>query len=351
MDKINFIKKFEEFCKLKKFEKNEKQIEVIGLLEKFFKSEFKSLFFFKKGNQKSCFYLHGKVGVGKTMILNFIYEIIEMNKMQIHFNEFMIKFHDFRHGKKDDNIIHKFVKELKNKYQLIYLDEFQVTNIVDAMILGKLFEKIFLENIKVMISTNIKLRELYKDGLQREQFIPFIKIIEKNSIQKELLLNDDYRINDKNIDQKIFYPLNEKTVFNMNQNFRILTKNLKKEEKSIHTKGRFFKIKNYYEGIVRFNFKELCDENLGAEDYINLANICKHIFIENIPIFNEYNSNQQLRFITLIDILYDKKITLTLSMEIELKKISSSKKHNNVFKRTISRLHEMTASKIPLNRL
>tara|TARA_B100000674_G_C37736428_1_gene866758 strand:- start:149 stop:952 length:804 start_codon:yes stop_codon:yes gene_type:complete len=265
--------------------------------------------------------------------------------MKSHFNEFMIKFHDFRHKKKDNKSIKQFVNELKNKYKLIYLDEFQVTNIVDAMILGKLFETIFLEKIKVIISTNTKLRELYTDGLQREQFIPFIDIIEKNSIQKELLLVDDYRIRIKDKNQKIFYPINEKTLFNINQNFRVLTRNLKKEEKLINTKGRKLKIDNYYEGVARFNFKELCDENLGAEDYLNLANICNHIFIEEIPNFDEYNSNQQLRFITLVDILYDKKISLTLSLASELKKINSSKKHAKVFKRTISRLYEMTLSK------
>ena len=345
MTKINFKKKFEEFCKLKKFERNEKQIEIVNLLEKFLNNKTKSLLFIKNKNFKSCFYLHGNVGVGKTMILNFAYDMVKVNKMKSHFNEFMIKFHDFRHEKKDEKSILQFVKDLKNKYELIYLDEFQVTNIVDAMILGKLFETIFLEEIKVIISTNTRVSELYSDGLQREQFLPFINIIEKNSIQKELLLDDDYRIQKKDKNQKIFYPINEKTLFNINQNFRVLTRNLKKEEKLINTKGRKFKIDNYYEGVTRFNFKELCDENLGAEDYLNLANICSHIFIEEIPNFDEYNSNQQLRFITLIDILYDKKISLTLSMESELEKISSSKRHSEIFKRTVSRLYEMTASK------
>ena len=345
MIKTNFKKKFEQFCKSKKYERNEKQIEVVNLLEKFLNSKKKSLLFLKNRNFKSCFYLHGNVGVGKTMILNFAYDNVKVNKMKNHFNEFMIKFHDFRHEKKDEKSILQFVKELKNKYELIYLDEFQVTNIVDAMILGKLFETIFLEEIKVIISTNIKASELYKEGLQRDQFLPFINIIEKNSIQKELLLDDDYRIQKKNKKQKIFYPLNEKTLFNINQNFRVLTRNLKKEDKLIDTKGRKFQINNFYEGVARFNFKELCDENLGAEDYLNLANICNHIFIEEIPNFNEYNSNQQLRFITLIDILYDKKISLTLSMVSELKKISSSKKHSETFKRTVSRLYEMTLSK------
>ena len=345
MIKMNFKKKFEQFCRSKRYERNEKQIEIIDLLEKFLNSKTKSLLFFKNRNFKSCFYLHGNVGVGKTMILNFAYDMAKVNKMKSHFNEFMIKFHDFRHEKKDDKSILQFVKELKKKYELIYLDEFQVTNIVDAMILGKLFETIFLEEIKVIISTNIKVSELYKDGLQRDQFLPFINIIEKNSIQKELLLNDDYRIQKKDKKQKIFYPLNEKNLFKFNQNFRVLTRNHKKEKKIINTKGRKLKIDNYYEGVTRFNFKELCDENLGAEDYLNLANICDHIFIEGIPNFDEYNSNQQLRFITLIDILYDKKISLTLSMESELKRISSSKKHLDTFKRTISRLYEMTASK------
>ena len=344
MIKFNFKKKFEEFCKSKKFERNEKQIEIVNLLEKFLNSKTKYLLFLNNRNFKSCFYLHGNVGVGKTIILNFVYDIAKVNKMKSHFNEFMIKFHDFRHERKDDKSILQFVKELKNKYELIYLDEFQVTNIVDAMILGKLFETIFSEKIKVIISTNIKVSELYRDGLQRDQFLPFINIIENNSIQKELLLDDDYRIQKKDKKQKIFYPLNEKTLFYINQDFRVLTRNLKNEEKLINTKGRKFKVDNY-EGVARFNFKELCDENLGAEDYLNLANICNHIFIEEIPNFDEYNSNQQLRFITLIDILYDKKISLTLSMDSDLEKISSSRRHFEIFKRTVSRLYEMTASK------
>ena len=100
MIKINIKKKFEQFCKSKKYERNEKQIEIVNLLEKFLDSKTKSLLFFKNKNFKSCFYLHGNVGVGKTMILNFAYDLIKINKMKSHFNEFMIKFHDFRHEKK-----------------------------------------------------------------------------------------------------------------------------------------------------------------------------------------------------------------------------------------------------------
>tara|TARA_Y100001958_G_C21206727_1_gene532751 strand:+ start:502 stop:1542 length:1041 start_codon:yes stop_codon:yes gene_type:complete len=337
---------FKEYCRQNNFEINKKQLNVLKSLENFLLKKKTLLNFFSR-EKKLCFYLHGNVGVGKTMIMDFIFNQIKMKKLKLHFNKFMINLHDFRHEKKDDNSLEKFVKNLKSKYQLIYLDEFQVTNIVDAMILGKLFEIIFLENLKVLITTNTDLKDLYKDGLQRDQFIPFINIIKKNSIKENLLLEDDYREHIPGKNKKIFYPLNEKTLFNMNKNFRILTKNLKKQQKNIYTKGRNFKINDYYEGIARFNFKQLCEKNLGAEDYLNISKVCKHIFIENIPKFNDFNSNQQLRFITLIDILYEQKVDLTLSMESELKKIGTSKKHSEIFKRTTSRLYELTASKIP----
>ncbi len=100
---INLKKNFQKFCELNKFEKNSKQIEVINLLEKFFKTKSKSLLFFKKQTTKSCFYLHGDVGVGKTMILNFVFDRLKVNKMKSHFNEFMVRLHDFRHKKKMTN--------------------------------------------------------------------------------------------------------------------------------------------------------------------------------------------------------------------------------------------------------
>ena len=342
MSKMNLQNSFKEFCKENKFELNAQQVEIINSLNRFLYDKEKILSLIFKKNKKLCFYLWGKVGVGKTMLLNFVYNSLEIKKLRQHFNEFMINFHDFRHAKKDENSIRVFVKKLKRKYDLIYLDEFQVTNIVDAMILGKLFEVIFEENIKIIITTNTNLNDLYKDGLQRDQFLPFISIIEKFSIQKELFIKDDYRIKNNEKSQDFFFPLNEKTSFRLNQRFRELTRDKNKEKKIINTKGRDFIIENFYSGIVKFKFQNLCDKNLGAEDYINIANICNHLFIEDVPIFNDENSNQQLRFITLVDILYEKKIKLTLTLVEDLKNLSSSIKHSEVFKRTTSRLFEMT---------
>ena len=281
------------------------------------------------------------------MILDFFFDLINARKQRLHFTEFMINFHDFvndRKEKKDQNIINLFVKDLKSKVSLIYFDEFQVTNIVDAMILGKLFEEIFKENIKIILTSNIKISELYKDGLQRDQFKPFIKIMETTSIEHELKIEDDYRKSKENLKQRYFSPLNQESNFKINKFFRIITKDKKRLNKILNIKGRVFKIENFYEGsISRFDFKHLCDQNLGAEDYMEIAKNSKFIVIENIPQFDDINSNQQLRFITLIDIIYDKNIPIAVTANQNLNEFSSSRSLEKEFKRTISRLYELTS--------
>ena len=258
----------------------------------------------------------------------------------------MLSFHDFayeRKEKNEENIINLFVKDLKLKTKLIYFDEFQVTNIVDAMILGKLFEQIFKEDIKIILTSNIKISELYKDGLQRDQFKPFIKIMENKSIEYELKIDDDYRKSNNNQKQRYFYPLNQETNFKMNKFFRTITKHKKYSLKIINVKGRDFIIENFYEGIVRFNFNELCNQNLGAEDYLEIIKNCKFIVIDQIPQFDDSNSNQQQRFITLLDIIYEKNIPISVTANQNLDKFTSSKLLEKPFKRTISRLYELTS--------
>lgn len=261
----------------------------------------------------------------------------------------MLSFHDFAHERKEkneENVINQFVKDLKSKTKLIYFDEFQVTNIVDAMILGKLFEQIFKENIKIILTSNTKISELYKDGLQRDQFKPFIKIMEEQCTELELKIEDDYRKSNENQKQRYFYPLNQETNFKINKFFRTITKDKKHLSKIINVKGREFKIKNFYEGVARFDFDDLCNQNLGAEDYLEIIKNCKFITLDNVPQFNDVNSNQQQRFITLIDVLYDKDIPLAVTAEKNIDQFTSSRLLENPFKRTVSRLYELTSVEI-----
>ena len=348
---MNLKKIFLNNCKIKKLEVNTNQLITIKAINEFYQINFNHNFFsnlFFKKDSTPGFYLQGDVGVGKTMILNFFYENFNQTKHRLHFNEFMINFHDFIFQKKNSkkgNIIDKFVVRLKRKYKLIYLDEFQVTNIVDAMILGSLFNKIFDENIKVIFSSNIKINDLYKDGLQRNQFIPFIKIMKKKCFEQTLTIKDDYRKSQNKNNDRYLYPLNEITSFKINKLFRKLTKDKIKQEKILSIKGRKFNIKNYYEGVARLDFNDLCNKNIGAEDYIKIADVCKYILIENLPNFDDNNLNQQHRFITLIDIIYEKKVKLTISSASSLIKLTSANSLSKPFKRTLSRLHELTSSK------
>ena len=343
-----FEKKFVNYCNEQELEVNTNQVDVIQKLEQYFQNNFKSFFseLFSKQSLKKGFYLYGDVGVGKTMILDYFFNQVDEKKLRQHFNEFMLNFHDFVHEQKEineENVINQFVKNLKSKASLIYFDEFQVTNIVDAMILGKLFDQIFKEDIKIMVTSNTKISELYKDGLQRDQFKPFIKIMEDQSIEHELKIEDDYRKSNDNQKQRYFYPLNQEINFKINKFFRTITKDKKQSSMTINVKGRDFIIRNYYDGIVRFNFNELCDQNLGAEDYLEIIKNCKFIVIDQIPQFNDTNSNQQQRFITLLDVIYDKNIPIAVTTNQNLDEFTSSRLLEKPFKRTISRLYELTS--------
>ncbi len=346
---MNLENLFKNFCKKNNLEINVYQLAIIDQLKSFYKLNFNQSIFnklFSKIDLKPGFYLYGGVGVGKTMILNFFFNLVDDKKLRQHFNEFMLSFHDFVHERKEkneENVINQFVKDLKSKTKLIYFDEFQVTNIVDAMILGKLFEQIFKENIKIILTSNTKISELYKDGLQRDQFKPFIKIMEEQCTELELKIEDDYRKSNENQKQRYFYPLNQETNFKINKFFRTITKDKKHLSKIINVKGREFKIKNFYEGVARFDFDDLCNQNLGAEDYLEIIKNCKFITLDNIPQFNDVNSNQQQRFITLIDVLYDKDIPLAVTAEKNIDQFTSSRLLENPFKRTVSRLYELTS--------
>jgi cell division protein ZapE len=346
---MNLNQLFQNHCKKNNLEINPNQLNLINELNHFYDLNFNQSFLkkiFSKKNSKSGFYLYGDVGVGKTMILNFFLDQVNERKLRKHFNEFMLNFHDFFHDRKDkneENIINQFVKDLKSKASLIYFDEFQVTNIVDAMILGKLFDQIFKEDIKIIVTSNTKISELYKEGLQRDQFKPFIKIMEDQSIEHELRIEDDYRKSNDNQKQRYFYPLNEETNFKINKFFRTITKEKKQSLKTLNVKGRDFKIENFYEGIARFDFNELCDQNLGAEDYLEIIKNCKFIVINQVPQFSDTNSNQQQRFITLLDVIYDKNISIAVTANQNLDQFTSSRLLEKPFKRTISRLYELTS--------
>ena len=240
---MNLKKSYLKHCEDKDLEINENQIKIVEKLTEYYNLNFKQSFFKKIFNEKKNklgFYLVGDVGVGKTMILNFFFENLKEKKSRLHFNEFMIKFHDFifeNKKKGNNNGLEKFVNDLSDKTKILYFDEFQVTNIVDAMILGKLFERIFDENIKVIFSSNININDLYKNGLQRDQFIPFLKILKKNCIELELNIKEDYRATKNGNLSRFLSPIDNSSNFKFNKFFRKATKDKTQITKSFEVKG------------------------------------------------------------------------------------------------------------------
>ncbi len=283
----SFKQSFESFCKKNSIKKNSEQLDLVEKFDEFHaiinddKTILKKIF--SKSPQKLGYYVYGDVGVGKTMICNEFYQYVEIKKKKTHFNKFMIEVHNFlqqnQSAEKAENLITQFARVLKDKIDFLYFDEFQVTNIVDAMILGKLFQSLFEEKIFILITSNIKINDLYKDGLQREQFLPFLKIIKEKIYEYELKGDVDFRKQDVTKINRFFYPNDKKALSNINQLFRKLTKDRKKLQKEIIIRGRKFPLEQFYDGVARFDFKELCDQNLGAEDYIEIAKFCKFIII------------------------------------------------------------------------
>ena len=303
-------------------------------------------------NTNAGIYIWGPPGNGKTMIMDIAVQSAKKNGIKtqrIHFHQFMQNIHEHIHQKKQHDTqrkpIPEIVRNIKKNTQLICLDEFEVIDITDAMILKRLFEAMMRNQIVTVITSNTEPKKLYQNGLNRQLFLPFIKLIEKNM---QIITTEgikDYRKQFLNDNNRYFYPLNQTTKNKMDHIWERLTEGKNEHQRIVRVKKRNIYFERCYGNKMRTTFTHLCDQPLGAGDYIEIVKHFQTILIEDIPLINKQKRNQARRFITLIDTLYDTRKCLIISAQAGPEKLWQEKINQIPHERTISRLIEMNTPK------
>ena len=359
MSKEKCLKKYERLVSQNILVWDPEQVKILQELEILFKQmmDFLSndtkrrftriLFSTKKKSRvlnSSGLYLYGGVGTGKSIISNLFFESFPLQgKLRVHFHEFMqqihIKINEARKNGCSDPVL-EVAKNLVKEVDLLYLDELQISDITDAMIVGRLFSKLFDLGVQIIITSNRNPADLYKDGLNRKLFEPFIQLICNELRILEIGVTIDYRRHKLLGSPVYLQPNNEdqKCIFNK---LWIALVPEATEVLSLSNKGRNLNIPLYCNGVGRVTFLDLCGKPLGASDYLLICMHLRVLFLEGIPILSEIRADAAKRFITLIDTLYESKVKL-VSLADALPE-DLYKKGPSVFEfdRTISRLYEM----------
>lgn len=319
------------------------------------KSGFLRNIFVKKPAQPvKGFYIYGKVGRGKTMLMDLFYECIPIkSKMRAHFNDFMQdvqnRINHYRklileNKTKEKDALELVAQELYEKAHLLCFDEFSVTDIADAMILSRLFSKLFAKGVVLVATSNVAPKDLYLNGLNRELFLPFIPLLEKNCTIIDTLIDKDFRLDKTVVEKHYLFPINSENKDEFLASWQNLTKDKQISSREFTVKGRKLLVKQSCSNCALFDFADLCASALSVNDYIEIANNYKTIFIENVPIFNDENVNWAKRFILLIDVLYERNNHLVLLASADINDLyigQAQRAEKFEFARTCSRLYEM----------
>ncbi len=290
-------------------------------------------------------YIHGPVGRGKTMLMDLFFEVIDFApKMRSHFHEFLADVHErigkARHGAGGDPIP-AVAAAIAEEAPLLCFDELQVTDIADAMILGRLFERLFQRGVVVVATSNAPPRALYKDGLNRQLFLPFVDLIETHMQVVALNAAKDYRL-DKLAGLPLYFtPNGDGARAELDRHWDRLTGRHPGRAEALEVKGRKVRVPAASMGVARFAFADLCEAPLGALDYLHIAHAYHTVLIDGIPVLTAERRSAARRFVNLIDTLYDNGVCLIASAEAEPAKLYSDGPDGEIFARTASRLMEM----------
>jgi len=301
-------------------------------------------------------YLWGDVGRGKTMLMDLFFAAAPIaKKRRSHFYEFMAEVHGriqyFRHQLKYGEVagtdpIQLVAREISKETTLLCFDEFIVTDIADAMILGRLFEKLFEQGMILVATSNVRPSELYKDGLNRALFVPFIQLLEQHLEVVHLESRTDFRREKLEGVATWHVPANAKARAAIDTAWLRLAGPDWGARMELPHLGRFIHVPKAGGGAARFAFADLCEVPLGASDFVRIAQAFHTLVVENIPVIGAEKRNEAKRFILLIDTLYDSSVKLVASAAVEPDRLYLGNEGFETFefRRTVSRLIEMRSN-------
>ncbi|GLS43161.1 cell division protein ZapE [Methylobacterium brachythecii] len=300
-------------------------------------------------------YVWGSVGRGKTMLMDLFYEAAPAPKRRIHFHGFMADAHERIHAHrqavkagtaKGDDPIPPVADALAAEATLLCFDEFTVTDIADAMLLGRLFGALFKRGVTVVATSNVEPDRLYEGGLNRALFLPFIAELQERVSVMRLDSRTDFRL-EKLGGSSVYHLIGEGGASEaLDQAFKALTGKAKGQPGSIRVKGREVVVPEEAGGVARFTFADLCARPLGASDYMAIASHFHTVIVSDIPVMSQETRNEAKRFITLIDTLYDAHVKLIASATADATGLYTGTEGREAFEfeRTASRLIEMRSS-------
>jgi len=307
-------------------------------------------------------YLWGGVGRGKSMLMDLFFAEAKVSpRRRVHFHEFMAEVHErldiwrkmseaerkrspWRVNGAGDDPIAPVARQVASEAQLLCFDEFQVTQIADAMILGRLFDAVFSHGVTVVATSNRHPDDLYKDGINRQLFLPFIQRLKVRCGVFELVSARDYRL-DRLVEAPVWYaPLGPGSNAALDLAWTRLTLGAEAQHCVLTVKGRKLEVAREAAGVARFTFEELCARPLGSIDYLTIASTFNTVMLEGIPLLTPDRRNEAARFVSLIDALYEARVKLVASAAAEPDRLYPDGDGAFEFQRTASRLFEMRSA-------
>lgn len=297
-------------------------------------------------------YIWGPVGRGKSMLMDlFFADAPVARKRRVHFHEFMLEVHDRLHRRREElaakgappeaDTIVPIAKDIARQTRLLCFDEFQVTNIADAMILGRLFETLLDEGLTVIATSNRAPDDLYKNGLQRDRFLPFIELIKQRLEVLELGGSQDYRLGRMRKLDLYLTPLGAWATAKLDEAFRTLADGADGEPRVLRTQGRDVEVPRAAPGVAMAHYLDWCAKPMGAADFLCIADHFHTVIVAEIPKMGPENRDKAARFVTMIDTFYERKVKFICSAAALPDKLYVDGDGAFEFQRTVSRLMEM----------